>query len=173
MTAYDYKSVNEESVSAVTATPSVDLGTIRFNGGIQYQYMYNAGGAGNQGCPVLVTGATDYNFVTTYAQIDTLTAAGADGFAFAGVLHNATCAASSYAWVAQRGMIQCRPESSAIEVGDAVLIKDGGNAIIARSGVTDTATAAELCSFIVNPVVGQAMEAATAAATGTISVYIR
>ena len=173
MSSYDYKLINEESVSAVTATPSVDVGTIRYHGGIEYQYMYNAGAIGYKGCPVLVTAATDYDFVTTYAQIDTLTAAGADGFAFAGVLHNATCAAGSYAWVARRGMLNCRCGSSAISIGDAVLIGDGGNFVVARSGVTDTATAAELCSFIVNPVVGQAMEAATAAATATIKVYVR
>jgi len=173
MSSYDYKMINEESVSAVTATPSVDLGTVRFHGGIQYQYMYNAGAVGYKGCPVLVTATTAYNFVTTYAQIDTLTAAAGDGFAFAGTLHNATCAAGSYCWVAQRGMLNCRPTSSAIVVGDTVLIINGGNGVISRTGVTNTASAAELCSYIVNPVVGVAMEAATAAATGVIKVWVR
>jgi hypothetical protein len=175
MSAYDMKLVNEESVSAVTGTPSVDLGTIRFKDGIEYMYMHNgSSGAVNQGSPVLITASTGYTFVVTYAQIDTVTAAAGYGFAFAGTLHNATMpSAALYGWVARRGLINCRPESSAIAAGDAVMIKNGGGAVIARSGITDTATAAELCSFVVNPTVGQAMEAATAAATGVIKVYVR
>ena len=173
MSVYGMKLINEESVSCTTATPSVDIGTVRFHGGIQYMYMYNAGGEGYKGAPCWVTATSAMDFVTTYATFAALSAAGADGFAFAGVLHNATCAAGSYAWVAQRGLLNCRPSSSAIAAGDAVIAGDDGNWVQSRTGVTETSTIYQIASYIVNTVVGQAMEAATAAATGTIKVYVR
>jgi len=173
MAVYGMKPIEIESVSAVTATPSTDLGTTRFYGGNKYQYMYNAGAEAYTGAPVWVTGATDYNFVSTYATFAALTAAGADGFAFAGVVQNATCAASSYCWIAQSGLLNCRPQSSAIAVGDMVLAADDGNFVMSRTGVTNTATTEELASYIANTVIGVAQEVATAAATGTIAVWRR
>jgi len=176
MSVYDYKLVSEESVSAVTATPSVDVGTIRFYAGVEYRYMYNAGGdAAYKGAPVFVTASTaGGTFVTTYATIGLMTTAAGDGFAFAGVVNNATCPASSYCWIATRGIVNCRPCSSAIAAGDTVMAMDGGNAVMSRTGFTNTATvAAQFTSYLVNVVIGQAMEAATAAATGTIKVWLR
>jgi len=175
MSVYDYKSVSEESVSAVTATPSVDVGTIRFHGGLEYRYMYNGGAVGYKGAPCFVTAATAGNtFVTTYATISLMTTAAGTGFGFVGTLHNATCAAASYAWVATRGMVNARPCSSAIAAGDVVMAMDGGNAVASRTGITTTATVSPgLCSFLVNTVIGQAMEAATAAATAVIKVWLR
>jgi hypothetical protein len=168
---YGYSTLSHESVSAVTATPSVDNGTIRYHGGIEYRYMYNGGDDAYQGCPVLITASTNYTFVTTYATLTGMTAATSLGFAVVGTVHNATCAAGYYCWVAQRGLINARPCSSAIAAGDDLLIMDGGNAVSSRVGTASTATYVFITSFVMDAKVGQAMEAATAAATGVIKVY--
>jgi hypothetical protein len=177
MAVYEMKLVNEESVSAVTATPSVDVGTTRIHGGIFYRYMYNGGSVAYKGCPVVMTASTAGNtFVVTVATIDICTtAAGTREGGFVGTIHNATCAAGSYCWVATKGMLNCRPQSSAIAVAKKVKIGDGGGFVDAMEGFTDTSSTntQQLGSFLVNHIVGTAQEAATAAATGTIKVWVR
>lgn len=83
-----------ESVSAVTATPSVQLGTRVNVGGNDYVYVYNDGGALNKGNGAIVTGTSGYSVhVTSVTMTD---------FAL-GICRNATIAAGSYGWLMTRG----------------------------------------------------------------------
>jgi hypothetical protein len=86
----------QESVSAVTTTASVDLGTRRVVDGNEYVYCYNGATAADKALLVKpLTAGVSYTFsVTTVAH----------GVGpVIGVIKNATCAASSYCWVMTRG----------------------------------------------------------------------
>lgn len=99
MTFHSVGPVAFESVSAVTATPSVALGTRRIWSGEEYIYCYNAGGS-----TISTTTAQGVKFAT-----------GASGFSIAntsvtdthnplvGVVKHAAVAAGSYAWVMSKG----------------------------------------------------------------------
>jgi hypothetical protein len=162
MSSYSYKLVNEESVSAVTATPSVQVGTRRLDDGREYVYAYNGGSIANKGCPVILTATSGYTFVVTYAT-------GADkGSVILGTLHNATCAAGSYAWVATRGIMNAYIVSAAVIAQDTLIIKDaGGECRVA----TFTSSLTQLAGG--GLIVGRALEVNTAANSGCISVYRR
>lgn len=87
----------EESVSAVTATPSVALGSRRTHAGEEYVYCYNAGGAtlSQKMVAKLITGASGYSVAAT-ALTDVYSPA-------VGVVKHADIAAASYGWVLRRG----------------------------------------------------------------------
>jgi|WetSurMetagenome_2_1015567.scaffolds.fasta_scaffold104019_3 hypothetical protein len=158
---YGYRTLVEESVSAVTATPSVTLGTRRMEGSTQYVYAYNGGSAANKGAPVIMTATSAYTFVVTFAT-------GADiPCQFLGIVQHATCAAGSYCWVAVEGFADAYVVSNAVAIGDKLIIADGGGS--ARSA-TFTSSVTQL---VKQGSIGQAMTAATAAATGTVGIYLR
>ena len=86
-----------ESVSAVTATPSVNLGDRRLHKGEEYVYCYNAGGADasvNLGVK-LITAASGYSVAQT-SVTDTFNPV-------VGVVKHATITAGSYGWVLTKG----------------------------------------------------------------------
>ena len=91
--------VFEESVSAVTATPSVELGSRRVWKGEEYVYCYNAGGAAISTSlalgVVLVTGCSGYSVAAT-SHADTINPC-------VGVVKHAAIAAGSYGWVMTKG----------------------------------------------------------------------
>lgn len=162
MASYSYKTVHEEGVSSVTATPSVSLGTRRLEGGTEYVYAYNGGSAANKGAPVVMTATSNYTFVVTFA-----TSADAP-CQYLGVVQHATCAAGSYCWVAtDRGFADVYVVSNAVAVGDMLIVADGGGS--ARSA-TWTSSVTQLSK---QGCIGFAMTAQTAAATGTVGVYLR
>jgi hypothetical protein len=158
---YSYKTVHEEVISAVTATPSVSLGSRRLYGGNEYVYAYNGGSAANKGAPVVMTGTSNYTFVVTFAT-------GADiPCTFLGVVQHATCAAGSYCWVVVKGFADVYVVSAAVTIGDSLIVADGGGA--ARPA-TWTSQVTQLAK---QGTIGAALTAATAAATGTVGVYLR
>jgi hypothetical protein len=163
MSSYSYKLVNEESVSAVTATPSVQLGTRRLENGIEYVYAYNASsGTVNKGAPVILTATSGYTFVSTYAT-------GADkGCVILGTVHNATMTVATYGWIATRGIMNVYVVSAAVAAQDTLIIKDGGGEVrVATFTSSLTQLAGGGC------IVGRALEVNTAANSGCISVYRR
>jgi hypothetical protein len=162
MATYSYKLVNEETVSAVTATPSVQVGTRRLADGVEYIYAYNGGSAANKGCPVILTSVSGYTFVVTYAT------AADRGSVILGIVNNATCAAASYCWVATRGIMGAYVVSAAVAAQDTLIIKDGGGECrVATFTSSITQLAAGGC------IVGRALEVNTAANSGVVSVYRR
>jgi hypothetical protein len=85
-----------ESVSAVTATPSIELGTRRVVGGSEYVYMYNGGAIADQRLVVRPqTAGVAYTFSVTTVAGTLLPACG--------TVANATIAAGSYGWVLTKG----------------------------------------------------------------------
>ena len=91
--------VFDESVSAVTATPSVELGSRRVWKGEEYVYCYNAGGAAISTSlalgVVIVTAATGYSVAaTSLADVHN---------PCVGVVKHTAIPAASYGWVMVKG----------------------------------------------------------------------
>jgi hypothetical protein len=158
---YSYKLVNEETVSAVTATPSVSLGTRRLEGPTEYVYAYNDGAIAQQGAPVILTGCTGYSYVVTFA-----TAADAR-CTFLGIVQNATVAAGSYGWVAVRGFANARTVATAVALNDNLAVLDGGGSVHA---VTFTSSITQLVS---QGIIGKALSISSAGASAVVGVFIR
>ena len=89
----------QETVSAVTETKSVgiDLGTVRYEDGREYQYVMNGGNSAilpANGC-ILASGATGY----------TVTISSVASYAVCfGLVREATITTGAYGWVMKRGI---------------------------------------------------------------------
>jgi len=163
MSAYSYREINTESVSAVTATPSVQLGTRRLLDGREYVYAY-CGGAGdaNQGSPAILTSVSGYSFIcNTFTTAADFSAT----FSLLGVVQNATCASSSYCWVATRGPVSVYCDAVAVIAGDNVTMADGG---VAFTVITYTS---ELTQLVGMPFF-RALST-KGAASGVVDVYLK
>ena len=106
----------EESVSAVTATNSVDLGSRRVWKGEEYVYCFNAGGS--QASPSyglkVITGASGYSVaVTSLADVAN---------PFVGVVKHATLTTDTYGWVMTRGFVNVEASADSTITGDYVAI---------------------------------------------------
>jgi hypothetical protein len=97
---YGVDPISMESVSAVTATNSVDLGTRRIHGGEEYVYFYNnTGSSVTAGMAMTVSGLSGYSLTrSTTAESDV---------AICFVKHAAVPAAN-YAWGLVRGIVQAQ-----------------------------------------------------------------
>jgi hypothetical protein len=92
----------DESVSAVTATNTVALGTLREEGGNKYRYVYMQQAA-NPGYGVMLTsGGSGYS----------VTASMTTGDVIHGVIQNTTATTGTYCWVLREGLAK-------IQVGTA------------------------------------------------------
>ena len=158
---YSYKLINEESVSAVTATPSVSLGTRRLEGKTEYIYAYNDGSIAYQGTPVILTGCTGYSYVVTFA-----TAVDAKATVL-GIVQNATVAAGSYGWVAVRGFANARTVATAVALNDNLAVLDGGGSVHA---VTYTSSLTQIVS---QGIIGRALSISSAGASAVVGVLLR
>jgi hypothetical protein len=160
MSTYSYKMVETESVSATTATPSVALGTRRLEDGTEYLYAYNGSTAqAIKGCPVIMTATSGYTFVSTFAVTDDLACT------VLGTVHNATCAAGSYCWVAVNGLANAYV-ATAVAAQDMISVADGGgqcDVVSFGSALTQI--------LVIGSVIGRAMEAT--AASAIVKVLIR
>lgn len=127
---FNKENLLNESVSAVTATNTVALGTRRVVNGSEYVYCYNGGSIADQRLAVRpITGGVAYTFSVT-------TAAGV--LPIIGVVENATCAASSYCWVLTQGYTKAM-------LGGTITYSVAGAAapvriIVGANGVVDCAT---------------------------------
>lgn len=124
----------EESVSAVTDTPSVELGARREWNGEEYVYCYNAGGGDcSTGLGVkFVTGASGYSVAGTSVT---------DVFnPCVGVVKHATMAAADYGWVMIRGFASVEHVSAVTADYEMIALGAAGQ-FIEASGTTTTGTA--------------------------------
>lgn len=159
MSTYGYALLSGESVSATTATPTVALGTRRLEDGTEYIYAYNGGAEAIKGCPVIMTATSGYTFVSTFAVADDLACT------VLGTVHNATCAAGSYCWVAAGGIANAYV-ATAVAAQDMISILDGGgqcDVVSFGSALTQI--------LVIGSVIGRAMEAT--AASAVVKVMIR
>ena len=83
----------EESVSAVTATNSVSLGSMRIEDGKEFRYVFNAGTTAVVGKGVIQSVNSNY----------TVTVSSAVGDRCFGVVVNADLTTENYGWVQTRG----------------------------------------------------------------------
>jgi hypothetical protein len=104
-----------ESVSAVTATNSVSLGSRRTEGGNDYVYVYNAGGT-----PIIPT----YGAILSANSAYSITISSALGDRCAGVVKHTTMTTGTYGWLCTRGPVT-------VQMGTAAGCIDGslGNGI--------------------------------------------
>lgn len=128
------QSLFEESVSAVTATPSIQLGVDRFENGIKYQYVYNksssTAGVGYAVVRIGANGSASSGYSVTVSSVSRT----AD---LAGVVVHTQIPAGSYGWVATRGAVLVGADSGAT-AGYAVIMGTDGK-FISASGVTNPA----------------------------------
>ena len=90
--------VSFESVSQVTATPSIDLGTRRIVNGEEYVYFYNnTGSQVTAGMALTVSGLSGYSLTrSTTAEVDMVVC----------FVKHAAVPAANYAWGLVRGLVQ-------------------------------------------------------------------
>ena len=123
-----------ESVSAVTATNSVELGSRRVDAnGYEYVYCYNAGNSEvSPGFGVIVvTGLSGFSC--------TLTSVAAGKHDFIGVVRHATLSTAKYGWIMTKGYhtVESGADSTLTGVQYLALKADGtfNNLISAQTGV--------------------------------------
>jgi hypothetical protein len=93
--AYGIAPIRFESVSAVTATPTVEVGTMVEDGDEKYMYVYNTGNSQiSPGYGATVSGVTGYS-----VTVSSVTAADF----FVGVCKHATLTTGTYGWLLVRG----------------------------------------------------------------------
>jgi hypothetical protein len=99
MSVYRYDSVFFEPTSAVTLTPSVDLGTRRYEGGKEYIYVYNDGGASiTSGYGVTVSLLSGYSVtVSSVTQVNHCVG-----------VANTTFPTAAYGWIQTKGFCKIK-----------------------------------------------------------------
>jgi len=160
-TMYDQK-LWTESVSAVTATPSVTLGTRRWVNGNEYRYCYNGGGADADQRKIVCT--MGYSYPNTFTVT---TISGSNVCPVIGLIDNATCAAGSYCWVLTKGNtkgmisgVSTLAVGGAVEYARIVPCADG-NINIATGGTGTT-----------GPTIGYLVSAISDVTGTSVSVFV-
>ena len=148
-TLYDNPLLFQESVSAVTATNTVQLGTIRWVGGNKYRYMYCPDGTTRIGDGVgLYSAGSGYTITTAITLGDPL----------CGVCQNTAMTSGTYGWILVDGI--CK-----VNTGANSNISSGRNMTILASGtfgdwISNHATSA-LSAALLYPVVGRSLGSGT------------
>ena len=151
MAYYGIDPINFESVSAVTSTNSVDLGTLRWDSGELYEYVY-AVGTISVGVGGVYSGTSGHSVVATGAVT---------GEACAGFCKHVALASGKYGWLLKKGVVDAKNAraSTAPSVNQpAYLGSDGGI-------VTDTSvvTSAIDCGHVI----GKVLSAGASGGTGS------
>ncbi len=153
MTVYNAGPIFTESVSNVTATNSVEVGTIRRDGDEEYVYVYNAGSSTvNPGYACVLSGVSGYSVtVSSITAVD---------FAIGHCKH-AAIPTGSYGWLLTRGFAQ-------VQMGGSDSMAAGQ---ILRLGLDGTYVLASNATGNMSPIIAKAMGAA--ASGGTATAYIK
>ena len=165
-----YRQLSEESVSARTATPTVQLGERRVDGGKEYVYVYNASSneAINVGRGVkLASASTGFTVDVAVGAPSTLTAA----MCF-GVCQDATFATADYGWLLTKGhasALECK--LSTVVTGEAFYMGTSGAFQRFSAAITDVVANQ---AVIANGPVGQVINGTlTTTATATFAAYFK
>jgi hypothetical protein len=148
MSAFSYKLVNEETVSAVTASPSVSLMTRRLEGANEYLYVYNAGNS------QIVPG---YGVIASAMSLGSGTLSAVGGEIPLGIVKNATITTGTYGWVVTRGPVHVYATDGLV-FGGAVMI--GANGVF---GALTVASASVTPGIPIGTCIGTAASANTGA----------
>jgi hypothetical protein len=160
---YGEQQLHVESVSSVTATNSVDLGTRRYWQGADYVYVYN--GSSNEQLTTgrgakLASGSTGYTADVAVAAAATFSAA-----ALMGVCVHATFTTGTYGWLMTRGFAQ-------VENFGATSIGAGESLQLHTSGTFTRSTAPTAIAIYSPRFVGIATAAQATTTTGSFTAYI-
>lgn len=147
MSFYGASPIGFESVSAVTSTPSVDLGSRRVVAGDEYVYCYNITGSSvTQGALMVASGGSGFSL--TRSSTDSLDAPSV-------IVANAAVGAGQYFWGMARGRAYAM--SGAFSAGDPITVGTDGaiatfitatlptGSIIGKVLVASTANAQPYC----------------------------
>lgn len=130
MSNYGLQQLFEESVSAVTATNSVQLGVERWQDGRKYRYMYNGSTS---------TAATKMGVVYSGNSGYTMTISNVAGQAgLAGVVYNAEIGPANYGWIAVQGPVPVAVVATAISQGMGLVHQGTNGYFTANTGATGT-----------------------------------
>lgn len=152
MTVYNVGPVLFETVSNVTATPSIDVGTVRREGDEEYIYAYNAGSStASVGKGVVVSAVSGYSItVSSTTSVD---------FCVGHVKH-ADIPTGSYGWLCTKGWVQADAHAD-------VSFAAGALAILAADGKLTNKT---ISTGFVAPAHAKAMAAIASGASGTFFI---
>jgi hypothetical protein len=139
-----------ESVSAVTATPSVQLGTERQVGDELYRYVYNVGSStAGVGYGVTVSATTGWSCtVSTTTSADIVI----------GVVKHVAIPTGSYGWVMTKGFAKVVMGADNSAAAGVMLTVGTDGTFAHATQTTNTA---------ISPIVGKAMEAMASAGSGS------
>jgi len=162
---YGWQQLYNESVSAVTMTNSVDIGSRRHEAGVDYTYIRNDSSEQlipTRGCK-LASASTGYTVDVAAAAPATFSAS-----VLAGVCVHATMTASAYGWIATRGFVSVEADGkTSIGAGEKIWLSLSGT--FARyTAPTDVSIFAQGLS-----VCGVASTAMVTTSTGTFTAYIK
>lgn len=158
MSNYGLQQLFEESVSQVTATNSVQLGSERWYNGNIYRYIYNK--SSSQACPGYAMVYIGANASASSGNSLTVSSVGGD-FDLGGIVEHATIPAGYCGWVLVNGVVAGCETSSGTTAGYHVALAADGRF---RS---PSATTGNLY-----PHVGVALTTTAASAYGTFTVRI-
>lgn len=143
----------EESVSQVTATNSVKLGTRVTVGGNDYLYVYNSGAATiAQGYGAFLPSASMNAWAAGSFCVSVSNAASqSGGDKLVGVAHNAAIPTLNYGWVCTRGIVNAIPDATQTQINSGVAVVpgvDGGFVAAAATLSTGLIVGFTLNSFV-------------------------
>lgn len=142
----------EESVSNVTSTNSVQLGTRVTVDGNDYVYVYNSGAATiAQGYGAYLPSASMSAWAASFCVSVSNAASQSGGEKLVGIAHNAAIATTKYGWVCTRGTVYAIPDASAVSANSGVELVpgvDGGFVAYAGTAATALRIGVTLNSFV-------------------------
>lgn len=154
MTVYDQQ-VYFESVSNVTATNSVEVGSERKVGDESYRYVYNAGNSEippSYGC--VLSAVTGYSAtISSTTSVDFLV----------GVVKHSTLTTGTYGWVMTQGFAPVEMEANNSAAAGQILALAADGEFALKSNSTGYPT----------PAVGKAMAAIASGASGQAFINVR
>jgi hypothetical protein len=141
--------VRFESVSAVTASPSVSPGARTIDAGNEYLYVYNGGNTQVSVGQGVFISPSDYNSGFTGAVSNAASQSG--GERLMGVVHHATLTTGTYGWVVTKGLSYIALDASQVSMNaGAILVPgvDGGFVAYAGTGATGIPCGVALNSLV-------------------------
>lgn len=145
---YGYQLTIPESVSTVTATNSVALGTRTIEGGCEYVYVYNAASH---------TAAVGYGMIQSLMSAFSVTVSSAIGDICFGVVKNTALTGNYYGWLCTRGRCAIQMTNSATgnhtaATGEPVYMEANGSFGSVTTGATGSTWAAKACGHVLETI---------------------
>jgi len=157
---YQALPIEVESVSNVTATNSVDLGTVRVYNGEEYVYVYNAG-------PQSIT-VGQCAFMSANSGFSVTVTATVDGGDFPiGFVKHTAIGTGAYGWLITRGFtsVQNGMTSTAITIGDLLIPAAAG--AVRKQPAVGLGTSLSQTTVFFAPYIGTVVSGCASGGTGS------